>query len=124
MSHFVAHSSIASVLFRALTCAQIKRSERRRWSSEHHINGRSMNKALDILGQLRRHVAALGLPLGSCGTDPDPIRRALLAGLFMHAAVLRPDGAWLGNGALWHRTSCALFLFLCVPHSFVSRTTT
>lgn len=54
-----------------------------------------MNKALDILGQLRRHVAALRLPLGSSGTDLDRIRRALLAGLFMHAAVLRPDGAWV-----------------------------
>ena len=76
------------------TCAQIQKSERKRWCSVHHISARSMNKALDILGQLRRHVAALRLPLVSSGTDLDPIRRALLAGLFMHAAVLRPDGAW------------------------------
>ena len=90
MRHFSAPAAWASG---AGAChAQVKKSERRRWCAEHLLNARSMAKAADILGQLRQHLVALEVPLRSCGADTAPLRRALLAGLFMHAAVRVPDG--------------------------------
>ena len=42
--------------------------------------------------QLREHMQALGIPLRSCGEDSLPLRRALVAGLFPHAAKRQLDG--------------------------------
>lgn len=44
---------------------------------------------------------ALGIPLRSCGDDSLPLRRALVAGLFPHAAKRQMDGAFAG--AVWER---------------------
>ena len=41
---------------------------------------------------------ALGIPLRSCGDDSLPLRRALVAGLFPHAARRQMDGGWTGWG--------------------------
>ena len=46
-----------------------------------------------LLRQLREHLVALQLPLKSCGEDTTPLRRALVAGLFPHAAKRQADGA-------------------------------
>lgn len=42
--------------------------------------------------QLKEHLVALGIPLQSCGEDSLPLRRALVAGLFPHAAKRQMDG--------------------------------
>ena len=42
--------------------------------------------------QLREHLEALRLPIKSCGEDTTPLRRALVAGLFPHAARRQLDG--------------------------------
>lgn len=52
-----------------------------------------MRKALDIYRQLEGHMAALGLPMASCGADAEPVARALTAGLFPHAARRVADGS-------------------------------
>ena len=54
-----------------------------------------MAKALDILHQMRQHLAALKVPIQSCRKDDTLLRRALLSGLFLHAAVLLPTGELL-----------------------------
>ncbi len=53
-----------------------------------------MKKALDIQQQLQGHMEQLGVPMRSCGEDMLPIRRALTAGLFPHAARRQPDGTY------------------------------
>lgn len=42
--------------------------------------------------QLLGHLEALGIPVKSCGDDTTPLRRALTAGLFPHAARRQLDG--------------------------------
>lgn len=53
-----------------------------------------MNKAVDIYEQLQRHVQQLGMAATSCGTNFDAVRKALITGLFHHAARLQPDGTY------------------------------
>lgn len=54
--------------------------------------------------QLKQQLAAIGIdPAKSCGEDSLPLRRALVAGLFPHAAKRQLDGgrrrtSWLGHG--------------------------
>lgn len=43
--------------------------------------------------QLLGHLQALGMPVKSCGEETTPLRRALTAGLFPHAAKRQVDGA-------------------------------
>ncbi|EFJ45602.1 DEAH-box nuclear pre-mRNA splicing factor [Volvox carteri f. nagariensis] len=69
------------------------------WCSDNFINIRAMRKAEDIYDQLVRFLGppsppGLGLALVSCGDDTAPLRRALTAGLFPHAARLQPDGSY------------------------------
>jgi ATP-dependent RNA helicase DHX8/PRP22 len=52
---------------------------------------RALRKAQDIYAQLEGHLASLGLPIKSCGSDYVPVQRALVAGLFPHAAKRQPD---------------------------------
>jgi hypothetical protein len=35
------------------------------------------------------------VPIKSCGADPAPLQRALVSGLFPHAARRQPDGGWV-----------------------------
>ncbi|KAG2496731.1 hypothetical protein HYH03_005143 [Edaphochlamys debaryana] len=72
---------------------------RTQWCSDNFVNIRALRKAEDIHTQLLRFLGppsppGLGLPLRSCGDDPTPLRRALAAGLFPHAARLQPDGSY------------------------------
>ncbi|GLI64295.1 hypothetical protein VaNZ11_007516 [Volvox africanus] len=69
------------------------------WCSDNFINIRAMRKAEDIYEQLVRFLGppsppGLGLQLATCGEDSTPLRRALTAGLFPHAAKLQPDGSY------------------------------
>jgi ATP-dependent RNA helicase DHX8/PRP22 len=55
---------------------------------------RALRKAQDIYAQLEGHLISLGLPIKSCGSDCVPVQRALVAGLFPHAAKRQPDGTY------------------------------
>ena len=62
---------------------------------------------IPMLLQLKEHMQVLHIPLKSCGEDTLPVRRALVAGLFPHAAKRQLDGAYLcwcvggGGGGGW-----------------------
>ena len=85
----------------------MKKAENKRWCGERSINARSMAKAGDILHQLRQHLVALDVPVQSCGTDTTTLRRALLSGLFLHAAVLLPDGELLFSAKVATASCCS-----------------
>jgi ATP-dependent RNA helicase DHX8/PRP22 len=73
---------------------QLPRKQRYGWATDNFINLRSVTKAVDIYEQLQRHVGQLGLEARSCGDNFDAVRRALVAGLFHHAARRTPDGTY------------------------------
>jgi hypothetical protein len=54
----------------------------------------ALRKAQDIYAQLEGHLTTLGLPIKSCGSDCVPVQRALVSGLFPHAAKRQPDGTY------------------------------
>ncbi|GMH44162.1 hypothetical protein BSKO_12096 [Bryopsis sp. KO-2023] len=70
---------------------QVSKRERNKWCEEHFLNRRSMSKALEIHEQLEEYCENLSLAVESCGSDFTPVRRALLCGLFPHAARRQPD---------------------------------
>lgn len=67
---------------------------------------------------------ALGIPLQSCGEDSLPLRRALVAGLFPHAAKRQMDGERRGaagrssgSGPVWAQLPHTSMPLACVcPH--------
>ncbi|GAX81467.1 hypothetical protein CEUSTIGMA_g8896.t1 [Chlamydomonas eustigma] len=73
---------------------EVPRKDKSRWCSENFINARSMSKAVDIHEQLKARFTSLGLACTSCGNNLDPVRKALTAGLFYHAASLQTDGVY------------------------------
>ena len=73
---------------------EIPKKSRGQWCSDNFLNVRSLSKAQDIFEQLQRHVEQLGLAAKSCGTNYDVVRRALVTGLFHHAARIQPDGTY------------------------------
>lgn len=67
----------------------------------------SMPSTLWLLVQLKEHLVALGIPLQSCGEDSLPLRRALVAGLFPHAAKRQMDGeGWSWELRWWEERRC------------------
>ncbi|KAJ9513362.1 hypothetical protein QJQ45_001401 [Haematococcus lacustris] len=74
--------------------AQLPRKQQASWCHDNFLSGRALNKAQDIFLQLERHMRQLGLAVASCGEDCTPLRKALTAGLFPHAARLQPGGAY------------------------------
>jgi ATP-dependent RNA helicase DHX8/PRP22 len=68
------------------------KKEQLRWCTQNFLNSRALRKAHDILEQLKRHLGDLNIPLRSCGEDEVPLRRALVAGLFPHAARQQRNG--------------------------------
>lgn len=85
------------------------KKEKKRWCKENFINNRAMNKGLDIYQQLRGHLEKLNLPIVSCGEDDTPLRKALVTGLFTHAARHQNDGKYrvvsTGQEVLLHPSS-------------------
>jgi ATP-dependent RNA helicase DDX35 len=66
------------------------------WAKRHYFNLRSLARALDIRRQLRAFMQRLGVPLVSCtpAEASVAIRKAVVAGCFMNAAQLQPDGSY------------------------------
>ncbi|KAF5842772.1 Oligonucleotide/oligosaccharide-binding protein [Dunaliella salina] len=74
--------------------AELPPKQQTSWCHDNYINIRSVRKAQDIYQQLARQLHQLQLPLTSCGEDPTPLRRALVAGLFPQSARKQPDGTY------------------------------
>lgn len=73
------------------------------WCRNHHVNYKSMTRAVSIRNQLRRYVERFGIDVSESlagvqgGGNPDmgeKIRRCLTAGYFAHAAKFQPDGTF------------------------------
>ena len=73
---------------------EVPRKDKGQWCSDNFVNIRSLGKAQDIFEQLQRHMEQLGLPCKSCGSNYDVVRRALITGLFQHAARFEADGTY------------------------------
>jgi len=78
---------------------------RGQWARDNFVNVRSLGRAMDVHAQLMRVLAQEG-PGGGAVTsgaseDTEPMRRALAAGYFLHAARLMPDKSFrvLNGGA-------------------------
>ena len=69
-------------------------SERAGWCAEFFVSPRALRQAADVYAQLRDHLVALRVPVLSAGDDTVPLRRALVAGLFIHAAVRGVGGVY------------------------------
>ena len=75
-----------------------------RWSRDHHLNHKSMVRAVSIRAQLRRYLERLGVSLQDVTTglslkpsDTDKttrILRCLTTGFFSQAAKMQPDGTF------------------------------
>jgi ATP-dependent RNA helicase DHX8/PRP22 len=94
--------------------AAVAPRERSRWCRDNFLNARALRRAGDVAAQLRRQLAELGVPLRSAVAEAaatagalggaeaaaaaaeaeEPLRRALAAGLFPHAARRQPGGGY------------------------------
>lgn len=72
----------------------VDRKEKVRWCRDNFLSARALRKASDVYEQLLGHLQALGMPIKSCGEETTPLRRALTAGLFPHAAKRQVDGGY------------------------------
>lgn len=95
-------------------CAFHKTShkERHAFCKKHRLNKRALKQAENINAQLRDAAAAQGLSLRSSENNTIPIRRALTAGYFKHAAQQQRDRCFktiAGNRVANLHPSSALF---------------
>lgn len=70
---------------------------RHKWCEKNWLSGRSLARVTDVRRQLLAHLRRCGIIVKSAGRDSTPVRRALAAGFFSHAAVLAPFGCALPN---------------------------
>jgi hypothetical protein len=70
----------------------------------------ALRKAQDIHAQLEGHLTTLGLPIKSCGSDCVPVQRALVSGLFPHAAKRQPDGTYRCAPGRWCMQKAAVMM--------------
>ncbi|KAM6402916.1 ATP-dependent RNA helicase DHX33 [Rhynochetos jubatus] len=71
-----------------------KVSGNKEWCKENFVNKRNMRLVSDVRAQLRDICATLSIPIKSCYSDTESIRRCLAHGHFMNAAELQPDGTY------------------------------
>lgn len=71
-----------------------KEKQRIKWCRENFINARALRRAHDVAIQLRKYIEGLGIEIVSCGDDSVPVRKCLIAGLFLHASQKLPDGTY------------------------------
>ena len=98
-ARFVSPDGDHATLLRVLAGFQgVAVKKRHAWCREHFVNTRALTRALDVAEQLRRGVAAAGVPLravaaagtpdgATFGEDTAPLRRALTAGFFLQARI-------------------------------------
>ena len=67
------------------------------WCTEHFLNPRSLARAREIRGQLRKYLERYKPPgsvFASCCEDTEALRRSIVAGFFFNAARLKSDGRY------------------------------
>lgn len=82
------------------------------WCAQHFLHAKILKKAREVRTQLEDICKALKLPLVSCGTDWDTVRKCIVSGFFHQAARSKGIGEYVNA-----RTGVPLFLH---PTSSVS----
>lgn len=59
------------------------------WCNAHFLHGKILRKAREVRQQLEDILKALKLPLASCGTDWDAVRKCLVEGYFHQAGKVK-----------------------------------
>jgi ATP-dependent RNA helicase DDX35 len=102
-----------------------------KWCRDHHLNHKSMVRAVSIRTQLKRYLERLGVevdeslvPNGSRTSDAnkaEQIRKCLTAGYFAHAAKMMPDGTFksVAGGVVLHAHPTSL-MFVSGSYSLSS----
>lgn len=102
------------------------------WCRTHHLNFKSMTKAVSVRGQLKRYLERFGVSIDeSLATHEDlrlggpekaeQIRRCLTTGYFAHAARMQPDGTFRtvdGSMTLYAHPSSLMFVSM-IPYIFI-----
>lgn len=65
------------------------------WANEHFIHVKAMRKVREVRAQLKDIMDSQGLPLKSCGSNWDIIRKCICSAFFHHAAKLKGIGEYV-----------------------------
>ncbi|KAJ8713246.1 hypothetical protein PYW07_013616 [Mythimna separata] len=65
------------------------------WCTEHFVHGKAMRKVREVRQQLKDIMQAQRLPLVSCGTDWDTVRKCICSAYFQQAARLKGIGEYV-----------------------------
>ncbi|XP_013188412.2 pre-mRNA-splicing factor ATP-dependent RNA helicase PRP16 isoform X5 [Amyelois transitella] len=65
------------------------------WCTEHFVHGKAMRKVREVRQQLRDILQQQRLPLVSCGTDWDTVRKCICSAYFQQAARLKGIGEYV-----------------------------
>nr|XP_022911439.1 putative ATP-dependent RNA helicase DHX33 [Onthophagus taurus] len=66
----------------------VSQQNKRNWCHQHYINLRNITYAREVRNQLLEICEKFNLPLSSCGSNMDQIRKCLISGLFTNVAEL------------------------------------
>ncbi|KAK5575611.1 hypothetical protein RB653_006744 [Dictyostelium firmibasis] len=70
---------------------QKSKSQQQQWCFDHFINLKSMVKVVNVFEQLIKYCFSLKLPIVSCGSDFDRVKKSFIGGFFLNTAILQPD---------------------------------
>ncbi|XP_028174839.1 pre-mRNA-splicing factor ATP-dependent RNA helicase PRP16 [Ostrinia furnacalis] len=65
------------------------------WCTEHFVHGKAMRKVREVRQQLKDILQQQRLPLASCGTDWDTVRKCICSAYFQQAARLKGIGEYV-----------------------------
>lgn len=65
------------------------------WCTEHFVHGKAMRKVREVRQQLKDIMQQQRLPLVSCGTDWDTVRKCICSAYFQQAARLKGIGEYV-----------------------------
>ncbi|GBP35311.1 Probable pre-mRNA-splicing factor ATP-dependent RNA helicase mog-1 [Eumeta japonica] len=65
------------------------------WCTEHFVHAKAMRKVREVRQQLKDILQQQRLPLVSCGTDWDRVRKCICSAYFQHAARLKGIGEYV-----------------------------
>ncbi|XP_026325030.1 pre-mRNA-splicing factor ATP-dependent RNA helicase PRP16 [Hyposmocoma kahamanoa] len=67
------------------------------WCTEHFVHGKAMRKVREVRQQLKDILQQQRLPLVSCGTDWDTVRKCICSAYFQQAARLKGIGEYVNS---------------------------
>jgi ATP-dependent RNA helicase DDX35 len=71
-----------------------KQRESQRWAGRKGLDGRVLQRAVQVRAQLAKFIRRFGLPVESCGADTERLCRSVVRGFFPHAAQRQLGGAY------------------------------